>query len=217
MCPKENDKIIIGTIYRPPNNNFNDFETELKTILHKIDNENKTCILMGDFNIDLLKYGGNEHANRFLNQMYSSQFYPVINRPTRIIDNYLFNIYLLINCSSGILISDLSDHLPVFQILPNISIQKPKKNSLKRRELTTANIDKLRSEIQNVSWENLENISDVDDTYSYFQEKNICLYNTCIPEKNYSDTESKKLVENHGLQKDSSNLLELKTNYTKNF
>ena len=94
---------------------------------------------MGDFKIDLLKYGSNEHANRFLNQMYSSQFYPVINRSTRITTNsattianiFIDNIYL--NCSSGILISDLSDHLPVFQILPNRNIQKPKENSFKRR------------------------------------------------------------------------------------
>ena len=42
---------------------------------------------MGDFNIDILKYGSNDYANRFLNQMYSSQFYPVINRPTRITTN----------------------------------------------------------------------------------------------------------------------------------
>ena len=73
----------------------------------------------------------------------------------------------------------------------NSCIQKPKKNSFKRRELTKANIDKLHSEIQNISWEYLKNISDVDDAYSYFQETFLCLYNTCIPEKNYSKTESK--------------------------
>ena len=38
---------------------------------------------MVDFNIDLLKYGSNDHANRFLIQIYSLQFYPDINRPTQ--------------------------------------------------------------------------------------------------------------------------------------
>ena len=198
-CRKENDKIIIGTIYsRPPTNNCNDFETELKqSFTQWITKTIKTCILMDDFNIDLLKYGSNEHANRFLNQMYSSQFYPVIIRPTRIttnsatiIDNiFINNIYL--DRSSGILINDLSDHLPVVQISPNLNIQKPKKNSFKRRELTKANIYKLRIEIQNISWEYLKTINDVDDAYSYFQEKFLRLYNTCIPNKNYSNKESK--------------------------
>ena len=112
---RKNEKIIIGTIYRPPNSN--EFEADLKTILHKVDKENKTCILMGDFNIDLIKYESSDHVNRFLYQMYSSHFYPLINRPTRItansatlIDNiFINNIHL--DCVRGILISDLTDHL----------------------------------------------------------------------------------------------------------
>ena len=83
---RKNEKIIIGTIYRPRSEQqFNEFEADLKTILHKVDRENKTCILMGDFNIDL-----------------SPHFYPLINRPTRItansatlIDNiFINNIHL---------------------------------------------------------------------------------------------------------------------------
>ena len=223
-CLEENEKIKIGTIYKPPNNNFNDFETELKTILHKIDKENKTCILMGDFNIDILKYGSNDYANRFLNQMYSSQFYPVINRPTRIttnsatiIDNIFIN-NIFVDCSSGILISDLSDHLPVFQILSNLKIPKPKMISYKKREGTKENIDKLRNAIQNISWEYLGNFNDVDDAYSNFQETFLSIYNTCIPEKNYSKKDSKTtVVTSLGSQKGSLNLLESKTNSTKEF
>ena len=85
---------------------------------------------MGDFNIDILKYGSNDHVNRFLNEMYSSQFSPVINRETiittnsaTIIDNISINNFFL-DCSSGILISDLSDHLPVLQILHSTKMRK---------------------------------------------------------------------------------------------
>ena len=86
-CLRKNEKIIIGTIYRSPNSNFNEFEADLKTILHKVDKENKRCILMGDFNIHLIKSESSDHVNRFLHQMYSSHIYPVINRPTRITAN----------------------------------------------------------------------------------------------------------------------------------
>ena len=78
------DSIIKGTIYTPPNNNYDDFETQLKTVLYKIDKEKKTCILIGDFNIDLLKHGQNNNTNKFIHKMFSSHFYPVINKPTRI-------------------------------------------------------------------------------------------------------------------------------------
>ena len=53
---------------------------------------------MGDFNINLLKSEENQHVNDFLNQMFSSSFYPLISRPTRItnrsatlIDNIFVN------------------------------------------------------------------------------------------------------------------------------
>ena len=152
---------------------------------------------MGDFNIDLIKYESSDHVNRFLYQMYSSHFYPLINRPTRItansatlIDNiFINNIHL--DCVRGILISDLSDHLPVFQIFPSISTPEPKKMVIKKRAVTKANMNKLRSEVQNINWEFLRTINDVDDAYSYFKETFMCLYNKCIPEKNLSNKEAK--------------------------
>ena len=58
--------------------------------------------------------------------------------------------------------------------------------SYKKREVTKENFDKLRNAIQNINWEYLGNFNDVDDAYSNFQETFLSLYNTCIPEKNYS-------------------------------
>ena len=40
----DNDKIVMETIYRPPNNNFDDFETHLKSVLQTVDKEKKTCM-----------------------------------------------------------------------------------------------------------------------------------------------------------------------------
>ena len=52
---EKSKNLIIGTIYRPPNNRFNEFENDLKAILTKLDKWDKPCYIMGDFNIDLLK------------------------------------------------------------------------------------------------------------------------------------------------------------------
>lgn len=51
IVSEKNKNIVIGTIYRPPNSNFNDFENNLKTILSNLDKCNKPCYIMGDFNI----------------------------------------------------------------------------------------------------------------------------------------------------------------------
>ena len=53
---------------------------------------------MGDYNLDLLKTDGNQHIKEFTNMMFSSTFYSLISRPTRVtnsnatlIDNIFVN------------------------------------------------------------------------------------------------------------------------------
>ena len=50
--------------------------------LEKLSNENKTVVLMGDFNIDLLKYDSNIDSSTFLDKMYSSFLLPCILSPS---------------------------------------------------------------------------------------------------------------------------------------
>ena len=117
--------IILGSIYRPPNGDFEMFENILNTILTKVDKTKKVTYLTGDFNIDLLKSDHSEHSNRFYEQLFTSSFFPLINRPTRIthhtatlIDNIFTNDLEQIESSvNGLIFSDISDHLPIFQII----------------------------------------------------------------------------------------------------
>ena len=64
ICTYKGKNIIVGTIYRPPNNKIDTFENSMKRILEKIDKENKIGYLMGDFNIDLLKSESCDYACR---------------------------------------------------------------------------------------------------------------------------------------------------------
>jgi hypothetical protein len=66
----------------------------------KISKENKSCYLMGDFNMNLLNYQSHNQTNEFLDIMYSNMFFPLITRPTRItshtatlIDNIFIYIF----------------------------------------------------------------------------------------------------------------------------
>ena len=109
--------IVIGVIYRPPNQSVGDFLFAYKELIGKISEENQTCYIMGDFNFNLM-----DHHCEFLDGMYSNMFIPLITRPTRItsqtatlIDNIFTN--QLSHClRSGLLFTDISDHLPVFSI-----------------------------------------------------------------------------------------------------
>ena len=96
----------------------------MNTILEKIDRENKHCYLMGDFNIDFFKSESCDHVSQFIEQLFTSSFFPLISKATRItehtdtlIDNiFTNNLEKLDESINAIIISDISDHLPIVHV-----------------------------------------------------------------------------------------------------
>ena len=77
---------------------FND--NYLNTLLDKISKENKSVFLLGDFNVDLLKYDKHAPTNEFLDSLFSHMFIPHIVQLSTIsttsktlIDNIFSNIH----------------------------------------------------------------------------------------------------------------------------
>ena len=92
--------VILGVMYRPPNQDVELFVNSLKLTVDKITHENKICYLVGDFNLDLFNHDTHSSTGEFLNTCLSSTFVPLINRPTRVnsntctlIDNIFCNHY----------------------------------------------------------------------------------------------------------------------------
>ena len=46
-----------------------------------------TCYMMGDFNLDLVKYDKHLPTKNFLGVIYTNSFIPTINRPTRVTED----------------------------------------------------------------------------------------------------------------------------------
>ena len=91
----------------------------LAPTLSNLAHENKMISIIGDFNIDLLKYDNNAPSNEFINMMFSFNFQPTILHPTRItdssstiIDNIYVNNATESNIFAGNILSQISDHLP---------------------------------------------------------------------------------------------------------
>ena len=73
----------------------------------------------GNLNLDILNYDNNENTLNLLNSLISQSPIPIITKPSRITNQAETLIdYIFINQPnqfvSGILISDMSDHLPLF-------------------------------------------------------------------------------------------------------
>ena len=56
----------------------------LKDLLENLSHENKTIVLMGDFNIDFLKYDTEKDFADFLDSVYASFLLPYISTPSRV-------------------------------------------------------------------------------------------------------------------------------------
>ena len=79
--------LIVGCIYMHPGSDISieDFTNiHLSPILQKISIENKQYVLMGDFNVDLLKINTHSQSNDCYNSMSSTFFTPFILQPTRL-------------------------------------------------------------------------------------------------------------------------------------
>ena len=79
--------IIIGTTYRPPNQNVNEFLASMRNLLTIVTKENKIFYVMGDFNLDLLHHEQHPLTGEFVDLMFSHLLYPLITKPTRLTSN----------------------------------------------------------------------------------------------------------------------------------
>ena len=86
--PKEKN-IIVGVVYRPPNQKLQNFMNSLDLLLASISKENKICYVVGDWNLDLIKHHCHKSTGELLEIMYSRMFFPLITRPTRLTSNTL--------------------------------------------------------------------------------------------------------------------------------
>ena len=200
---KYGKNIIVGTLYRPPSNNINNFIDKLDEELDKMSRENKHIYIMGDFNIDLSKslqstpphsillngnYSIDHNTNAFLNILSSYGFYPNINVPTRItpmsetlIDNIFSNSYNKDN-NSGVFTYDVTDHLPIFLISSQLKVNNIKefiKQSYRKEDINT--VSALNEDLANEEWHDILEENNVNIAYENFIHKLTHYYNKNIP------------------------------------
>ena len=81
--------------------------------------------------------------------------------------------------NAGIIINDVSDHLPIFACCHN-EVKRPNKVLYKYcRNVTTESLTQFKSELENVKWDNLYSSDDVNYVYDVFIDIVKKLYDQC--------------------------------------
>ena len=118
------------------------FQQYFDETIEKFVSSGKHVVIMGDFNIDLLKCRTSSHSHDFLPSLQSCYLIPAVNKPTRVrqtsatlIDNiFLNNPDQVVSC--GNTISDISDHSSQFCIFKSIKDKIKIKKKVKLRHVS---------------------------------------------------------------------------------
>ena len=180
--------IIVGCVYRPPNQNTALFLEKFNDILTIITTDNKHCYVMGDFNLDLLQYNHHVPTQEFIDSLFSHAFFPLISNPTRLtsysatlIDN-IFTNNLSQHVFNGIVLNDLSDHLPVFTYFGNETLTRTEKKILSRA-ISAINLEKFNENLSNTNWSLFIKEDDPNEAYNDFISEFSRIYEICFPLK----------------------------------
>lgn len=166
--PGKTLKVI--AIYRPPNYKFEFFINKIELILNHLKPSDNTLII-GDLNVNLLDNNSN-NSKDFQNLLFSHCYSPLINLPTRItsntsslIDNIFTNLHQY--CESGIIVSDFSDHFPVYAIIENfktVSID----DQISKRKINKMTTFLIKEALSIETWQSVINEHNIDVACSKF-------------------------------------------------
>ena len=159
--------LIIGCIYRHPCMELGEFNNDFLTYLCEklLREKNKDIVLMGDFNVDLLKYENNTYTADFLDKIYSTSLIPQITSPTRItprsetlIDN-IFTTDANEETLSDNIITNISDHLAQFLSFPVKKSPHKTKKEIYKQNYKNFDADLFLSDLRNIDWQQALEIS----------------------------------------------------------
>ena len=132
VAARNRSTIVVESINRHPSANIHEFTFELKVIIEQLKNDKHEVFILGDMNIDFLKYSIHSNTEEYLDMLYLNNFTRVITKPTKITDHsstlidHIYTNVPIQNIVAVIGLIDISDHFPIFS-LHNTSVRRIKK------------------------------------------------------------------------------------------
>ena len=182
-------RVLIGVIYRPPDRNIKDFNSQLRIILDTVSDLHIPCYLLGDTNINLLNHSTHSETGNYIDLLYSYSFVPLINRPTRVTDHsatlidHIFTNNLSPNILKfqGILLTDITDHYPIFHIAQLPDKSKQTSEYYFKRKMTDTNYSEFKNLISNYDWSKITGTNNCANAFSDFYNTLKTFFNRAFP------------------------------------
>ena len=123
-------------------------------------NRFKNVVIGTDQNFDLLKVNNHRQTSNLIDRAFDSGLIPTITKPTRItstsatlIDNIYVKHNKQLDVNSAILVTDMSDHFPVFCFIKS-AIQKTRNMTVQfqHQKISDIQVDKIKHSLDVVDW-----------------------------------------------------------------
>lgn len=220
IAREKKKNIIVSCIYRTPGSNINTFKNWMEE--HFVNLSQKVLFVGGDFNIDLLNPNKHRMTDEVINTLFSLGLYPQITKPSRIttyratlIDN-IFSNEINNKIVGGLMLNDISDHLPVFTVYSNdFTNNNHQKIEYFKRVKTEETLDALKTELLKQDWSTIYEEKDTNKAYDEFLKIFKRLYNENCPNKIYNKNNKHK--ENQWMHKGLENACKKKNTLYKIF
>jgi len=174
----DSSKLLVGCVYRP--NNHTDLEPYLN-VVESVCLSYTNIILCGDFNCDILK---EDYLTTSMHRL--SLISPNISIPTHYTNttNTLLDLFFVSDKNKVLLYDQLS--VPQFSkhdllFLTYEFLVKPTEKFYMYRDFKNIDIGSLNSEMCNIQWDSIFNMTEVDDQANFLTRNINYLFNRYVP------------------------------------
>jgi len=132
-------KIIIGIMYRHPQYHIDEFSQPLSETITKIARNNYAYDVLGDININLLNAINNSRIQQYIDTLCSLGCYPIINKPTRVVNeaesciDHIYTNNLSTEIKPYIMLHNISDHYPIYLTVSKARLKRDVKQRYFKR------------------------------------------------------------------------------------
>jgi len=185
-----NKSVIVGTVYRPnsyPRADIDVFNHNMYELMETINSENKHAYIMGDVNIDLLKIDNHQLTSDYFDNILTLGFSPYISKPTRLtphsatLIDHIYGNNMNNQITSGIVITDVSDHFGILSIIKHPSYHNPKLTATSYRSFTETNIMTFSTLIKNTDYSEIFYSDDAELSYNLLMKNILTSYESAFP------------------------------------
>ena len=183
---------LIGIIYRPntpPLADIDIFHEHMAEVMDQINKHKFHATIMGDINIDLMKYGSHEKTNVYVDMLFENGFLPLITKPTRIgttsatLIDHIYSNNFKGTPTSGIVINDVADHYGVFVIntFSKGNVTSIGDISTERRKINDRNVNLFLETLSNCNFSDIMNNKSAEDSYDLFLHRFKAVFDLSFP------------------------------------